>query len=231
MYGYIIYCTFATSIRTTTCFLQYSRNFGGASNNDSVNVFNNINHFKITIMKDFLVEGTKVDFNFHFPTSIEEIDADYLKAVTSNVHVAEHHSLIGIVYHEKLFDIIVSRKRNQKGLTAGVVPIFIKAGKTDTDFIQNAECKDKLIIPSSSLSLAYHVAAPKNVLSLDYFIRAIDSDNSLAKRYDNNYGNEQCYFVEFKIIPNNEIKGLYKEAEAVDTSKYINTSMKAGGDC
>ena len=76
MYGYIIYCTFATSIRTTTCFLQYFRNFGSASNNDSVNVFNNINHFKITIMKEFLVQGTNVDFNFHFPTSLEEIDAE-----------------------------------------------------------------------------------------------------------------------------------------------------------
>ena len=38
---------------------------------------------------------------------------------------------------KRLFDIIVSRKRNQKGLTAGVVPIFIKAGKTDSEFIKN----------------------------------------------------------------------------------------------
>ena len=231
MYGYIIYCTFATSISTTTCFLQYSRNFGAASNNDSVNVFNNINHFKITIMKNFEVIGTTVKFNFHFPTSLDEIDADYLKTVTDNVLVPDHHCLVGIVYHEKLFDIIVSRKRNQKGLTAGVVPIFIKAGKTDSEFIQSAECRDKLIIPSTSLSLGHHVAAPKNVLSLDYFIRAIDSDNNLAKRYDNNYGNEQCFFVEFKIIPNVEIKGIYKEAENVDTKKYVETSMISGGDC
>jgi len=182
-------------------------------------------------MKDFLVNGTKVNFNFHFPTSLEEIDADYLFNVTKNVVVAEHHTLIGIVYHEKLFDIIVSRKRNQKGLTAGVVPIFIRAGKTDSDFIKSGDCKDKLIIPSSSLSLAYHVAAPQNVLSLDYFIRAIDGDNDLARRYDNNYGNEQCFFVEFKIIPNNEIKAIYKEAEVVDSTKYVETSMRSEGDC
>lgn len=231
MYRYIIYSTFATDISTTTYFLQYNLNFSGGSNIDSINVFNNINQFKITIMKDFLVQGTKVYFKFHFPTSLEEISVDYLKAVTENVKVADHHSLIGIVYHEKLFDIIVSRKRNQKGLTAGVVPIFIKAGKTDSEFINSAECRDKLVIPSSSLSIAHHVAAPKNVLSLDYFIRAIDSDNSLAKRYDNNYGNEQCFFVEFKIIPNNEIKGVYKEAQNVDSTQYVETSMRSGGDC
>ena len=182
-------------------------------------------------MKDFLVQGTKVNFNFHFPTNLEEIDVDYLKAVTENVQVAEHHTLVGIVYHEKLFDIIVSRKRNAKGLTAGVVPIFIKAGKTDSEFIQSAECRDKLIIPSTSLSLGYHVACPQNVLSLDYFVRAIDGDNNLAKRYDNNYGNEQCFFVEFKIIPNNEIKGVYKEAQKVDSIQYVETSLQEGGDC
>lgn len=231
MYGYIIYCTFATSISTTTCFLQYFRNDSVASNNDSVNVFNNINHVKITIMKNFEVIGTRVKFNFHFPTSLEELDADYLFDVTRHVQIPDHHTLIGIVYHEKLFDIIVSRKRNQKGLTAGVVPIFIRAGKTDSDFIKSANCKDKLIIPSSSLSLGHHVVASKNVLSLDYFIRAIDSDNSLAKRYDNNYGNEQCYFVEFKIIPNVELKGIYKDVENVDTTKYVETSMISGGDC
>lgn len=182
-------------------------------------------------MKEFIVEGNRVNFNFHFPTSLEEISVDYLKAVTENVNIADHHTLVGIVYHEKLFDIIVSRKRNQKGLTAGVVPIFIRAGKTDSEFIQSAECRDKLIIPSTSLSLGYHVAAPKNVLSLDYFIRAIDGDNSLAKRYDNNYGNEQCFFVEFKIIPNVEIKGVYKEAKDVDTTQYVETQLKGGGDC
>ena len=231
MYGYIIYCTFATSISTTLYFLQYFRNTSGARNNDSVNVFSNINHFKITIMKDFLVQGKRVDFNFHFPTSLDEIDADYLFDVTRNVEIAEHHSLVAIVYHEKLFNIIVSRKRKDKNLTAGVVPIFIRAGKNDSDFIKTADCKDKLIIPSTSLSLAHHVAAPKNVLSLDYFIRAIDSDANLARRYDNNYGNEECFFVEFKIIPNNEIKGIYKAAPDVDSKKYVETSVRSGGDC
>lgn len=231
MYRYIIYCTFATNISTTTCFSQSNVKYGGASNNDNLNVFININHFKITVMKDFLVQGKKVDFNFHFPTSLDEIDANYLFDVTKNVEIAEHHSLIAIVYHEKLFNIILSRKRKDKNLTAGVVPIFIKAGKHDSDFIKSAECKDKLIIPSTSLSLAYHVAAPKNVLSLDYFIRAIDSDTNLARRYDNNYGDEECFFVEFKIIPNNEIKGVYKAAPDVDSKQYVETSVRSGGDC
>ena len=231
MYRYIIYITFATniSISTTLNIILYKCYTG--SNNDSVDVFNNINHFKVTIMKDFEVIGKKVKFNFHFPTSFDELSAEYLKAVTENIHVADHHTLVGIVYHEQLFNIIVSAKRKEKGITSAVVPIFIKAGNTDSDFINSCECKDKLVIPSSSLSLGYHAAAPQNKLSIDYFLRAIQGDNSLAKRYDNNYGNEPCFFVEFKIIPNVEIKGFYKEASMVDSKQYVETSMIEEGDC
>ena len=231
MYGYIIYITFATNISSTIKFVIILKNLCAEGNNDSISVLNNINHFKVTIMKEFEVINKGLTINFHFPTSLDEIDAEYLQQVTNNVKVADHHTLIGIVYHERLFDVIVSRKRNAKGFTAGVVPIFVKAGSTDNDFIKSADCKDKLIIPSSSLSLSYHVAAPGNVLSLDYFIKAIDGDNSLAKRYDNNYGDEQCFFVEFKIIPNTEIKGLYKEADKVDSLKYVSFNKADAGDC
>lgn len=206
-------------------------NYSAERNNDVQDVISNINHVKVTIMKDFKVINHGLTVDFHFPTSLKEIDVDYLKAVTANVVVADNHTLVGIVYHEKLFNVIVSRKRQQKNLTAAVTPVFIRAGKTDSDFINSAECKNPLVIPSSSLSLGYHVAAPKNVLSLDYFIRAIDGDNSLAKRYDNNFGDEECFFVEFKLIPNVEIKGFYKEAEEVDSKQYVELTREAVGDC
>ena len=182
-------------------------------------------------MKQFTVVTGNADIVFHMPTSLDEISVDYLKAVTANVAIADNYTLVGIVYSEKLFDIIISRKRQQKGITTAVTPIFIRTGKTDSDFINSATCKVPLIIPSSSLNLGHHVAAPKNVLSLDYFIRAIDADNSLAKRYDNNFGNEKCLFVEFKLIPNVEIKGFYEKAEEVDSTEYVEVHLKNGGDC
>ena len=182
-------------------------------------------------MKDFKAINPNAVVNFHFPTSFDEIDAEYLKAITANIHVADHHTLIGIVYHEKIFNVITSVKRNAKSMTSAVTPIFIRSGNTDSDFIASATCKDKLIIPSTSLSLAYHAAAPRNVLSLDYFLRAISGDTEIFKRYDGNYGNEECFFVEFKIVPNCEIKGFYTKAEQIDSTKYVEIQKEVVGDC
>lgn len=206
--------------------LLYSSNLLCGSNNDVIDVFNNINHFKVTIMKDFEVVNRGVKYQFHFPTSLNEITPEYLNEVTKNVHIADDYSLVGIVYHEKLFDLIIARKQAKKSFSAAIVPIFIRAGKTDSEFIKSAKCKDKIITQSVNLNLSYHVAAPQNTLSIDYFMRAIDGDNSLAGRYNNNYGQEQCFFVEFKLIPNNEIVGFYTEATKVD-SPYVDVQLES----
>lgn len=171
-------------------------------------------------MKDFEVVTRYRKYHFHFPTSLDEITADYLNDVTSNVHIAANYSLVGIVYHEKLFDLIIARKQAKKSFSAGVVPIFIRAGETDSKFIKSATCKDKIITQSINLNLSYHVAAPQNTLSIDYFMRAIDGDPNLSRRYNNDYGKEECFFVEFKLVPNNEIVGFYTEIEPVD-SPYV----------
>lgn len=182
-------------------------------------------------MKQFqlLADGKQVNFNF--PTNLEEITPEYLEAVTAQVHIADHHCLVGVVYHESLGSVIIARKQAKKGLTGIVVPIFIKAGTTDSEFIKSMKCKDKLIIPSSQLSLGYHVAAPKNVLSLDYFIRHLDRDVSVAARYNNNYGKEECYFVEFKLVPNVNIVGFYDEMTKIpEHDKFVEVVNIEGGE-
>lgn len=160
-------------------------------------------------MKDFnLICGEK-SVTFHFPTDFKEIEKSYFTSVTNNVNIADNYSLIALVYHDTLGKIILTRKQNKKGITSGVVPVFVKAGNTDSDFINSANVKDKIIISSTQLSLAQHVIVPQNVLSLDYFIKWLDKDNTVSNRYQNNYGKEECYFVEFKLVPNCDIVGFY----------------------
>lgn len=170
-------------------------------------------------MKDFILQTPKGDVKFNFPTSVAEISEDFLNNVTRNVKIADNYSLIALAYHETLGAVILARKQSKKGLTSGVIPMFVRAGKTDSDFINSANCKDKVIISSTQLGLGYHVATPTNSISLDKFITTLDKDNTVAARYNNNYGNEECYFVEFKIVPNCDIIGLYdnkvKEVESV----------------
>lgn len=173
-------------------------------------------------MKQFELVTEEKRVTFNFPTSLSEISVDYLKSITDQIKIAPHYSLVGIVYHEPLGHIILGRKQARKNLTAAVVPIFIKAGETDSSFIQSMNCKDKIVIPSSQLSLGYHVATPKNTLSLDYFIRILDNDNTVAARYANNYGKEECFFIEFKLVPNVDIIGYYDETSNVEVKNpYI----------
>lgn len=171
-------------------------------------------------MKEFKLKTGEREIVFNFPTSLDEITVKYLKDVTDHIHVADNYSLVGIVYHESIGAVVLARKQSKKSMTSGVVPVFIKAGNCDNDFIKSAKCKDKVIIASSQLSLGYHVVAPQNTISLDYFIRNLDKDNTIAMRYGNNYGKEECYFVEFKIIPNCDIVGLYSQTQCNVDNPY-----------
>lgn len=179
-------------------------------------------------MKEFqLINGSK-EINFNFPTSLKEISSEYLLGITKNVHVGENYSLVALAYHERLSAVIIARKQSKKNITGGVIPIFVKAGETINKFIHSAKCGDKLIIASSQLSLSHHVAVPKNPLSLDYFINILDHDVNIAKRYDNAYGGDECFFVDFKIVPNCDIVGFYdNEENKFDTSSYLNISEGA----
>lgn len=175
-------------------------------------------------MKDFTVESNGREMTFHFPTSLDEITEGYLEKVTEHIQVADNYCLVAIVYHETLGSVIIARKQSKKGLTGAVVPMFVKAGYTENEFVNSMSCKDKLIIASTQLNLAHHVACPINTLSLDYFIRAIDGDNELFRRYNNNFGTEQCFFVEFKMVPVCDIVGYYEQGIVTMTNPYITTN-------
>ncbi len=181
-------------------------------------------------MKQFsLINGYK-EITFNFPTKLSEIKEDYLTEITKNVKVADNYTLVGIVYHESLGSIIIARKRASKSVTAGIVPIFIKAGNTENSFIKSCNIKDKIIISGSQLSLGHHVACPANVLSLDYFIKYLDKDNEVAKRYNNTYGKEECFFIEFKLVPNCDIVGFYDSKSEINVSDYNYVEVKNNND-
>lgn len=172
-------------------------------------------------MKDFTVKSNGREMLFHFPTNLDEITKDYLESVTEHIQVADNYCLVAIVYHETLGSVIIARKQSKKGLTGAVVPIFVKAGYTENEFVNSMSCKDKLIIASTQLNLAHHVSCPINTLSLDYFIRAIDGDNELFKRYNNTFGKEPCFFVEFKMVPICDIVGYYEQGLTTMVNPYL----------
>lgn len=173
-------------------------------------------------MKDFMVVNGDADYVFHFPTSISELDAEYLAKITSHVHVAQYHVLVGLVYKESLSNLILTYKQKKAKINVSVTPVFIKAGK-DVDL--DADVAEILVIPASSIQLGYAINIPANELSVDKFTKLLDGDSEAYKRV---LGNDSpVCFVDFKIIPVNEIKGVVKKTiEKVD-KKYIDVHLKA----
>lgn len=175
-------------------------------------------------MKEYVVKTKQGNIKFNFPTSIEEISDEYLKSITNHIKIADHYTLVGLVYHERLANVILTIRNNKKKATIGVNPIFIKAGNTDCELIKNAKIKQKVLITSSQLALGVKVATP-NKLNLDYFGTCIT--NSIEKDlYETEVKNEnqsQVMFLDFKLVPNCDILAVYEnDPKTIDNDLVSN---------
>ncbi len=160
-------------------------------------------------MKKFTVTNGDEIVAFDYPTNVNEIDMDWLKEQASKIGVAGNRCLIALVHIEKIATIVMTFKQKRKDVSTSVIPIFIKAGETDSEFIKNLHTKDKLIIPTSSLVNAIHVKVPGNRLSLGALTSVLEGDPGAFARA--NADNFTACFVEFKLIQNFEIAGSYTD--------------------
>lgn len=152
--------------------------------------------------------GKNGSYILNLPTSLNEITSDYLIDVTSSINVAPNYSLIGICYREAFSSVLFANNTKKKNLTTAVVPIFVKCGKCDNDFINNILIGDKLIISSSQIALGQHVNAPYNTLTINHIINCTLGDTNIYK--ESLKYNDPCYFLEFKLVPNVDIVGVHK---------------------
>lgn len=170
-------------------------------------------------MKQFIVNTKNERVIFNFPNSIKELSEDYLKTITSNIHVADNYSLIALCYTEKLSKIILASRASRKDSKIKVTPIFVKAGNTDIEFIKNAKMKQRVVSMPSQISLGTHVIVPNHKLTLDTFSIAIQNtiDEDIYKKECGNEDQRECIFIEFKLIPNSDIMGLIDyEVDKID---------------
>ena len=173
-------------------------------------------------MLKFEVNGNHGVILMNLPTKLSEITPEYLNEVTSNVVVADNYSLIGILYRESLASVILANNRKQKNITTAIVPIFIKAGATDTEYVKNMSCGDKIVIAPSDIAMGHHVSCPKNMLTINNILEYCDGDK---EAYQRAIGVSQpCYYLEFKIVPNCNIHGNYKE----ESGSYKNPFIEFG---
>lgn len=176
-------------------------------------------------MKEFIVKTKMAEVKFNFPTNLNELSKDYLKEITDNVVIAPNYSLIGIVYHEALSNIILTCKNRKKNASIGIIPIFIKSGKGEQSIVDNAKVGQKLLIDGSRIEFAHKCAVPGNKLTINYLAEVLDNsvDTDLYQKELTTNSRSEVLFIEFKIIPNCDIIALYEEGNYVECP-YVEVS-------
>lgn len=173
-------------------------------------------------MKTFNVSTKDGNYEVNLPTKLNEITNEYLSYVTKDVSVAPEYSLVGLVYVDKLTMVLNSNKA-KNGITTRVIPIFVKAGTTDSKFVSTCLCGSKLLVPGSDLSMGIHVHCPDNKITINSIVSIFSEDkNAITSAWNDN---NIYYFLEFKLIPNCAIKGVIGDGLDVD-NKWNNPFVK-----
>lgn len=169
------------------------------------------------------IEGK--NYVLSLPTSLSEISVDYLTELANCVNLPKYHCLVAIVYKQKLIELI-NMAKTKKETTSSVIPVLAKIGDTNKEEETiTASIGDKLIITGTDLSRGIHVNIPGNVLSLSAVMGFISADKELLKKCMSLavYNGEEPpyhYFVEFKIVPFNDIKGNFVDY-IIPNNKFI----------
>lgn len=170
------------------------------------------------------VNGTQGAFTLNLPTTISDITEEYITNVTSHIEIDANYTAIGIVFREKLSTLILASRKNKKNSDIAAIPIFVKAGKTDSELINKLDVGEKLIIAPSDIMLGYHLSTPTNLLTINNILNIIEGDTEI---YNEVIGiQEYCYFIEFKLVPNCNIHGAYKD----NCSNYVNPFVIRTGE-
>lgn len=179
-------------------------------------------------MLNFAVNGSKGRYDVTLPTKFEEVTNEFLVDCANTITIAPNYSLIALMYKQPLAMVLNAIKKRD-GMTTAVVPVFVKAGKTDSEFVNSLKVGDKLVVMGSSLSIAVHVNVGINELNIEKFLGIVDGDNKF--RADVFKYKEPCVFVDFKLIPNCELKAIHNTENLRKTYyiKHVNEAIPTTG--
>lgn len=179
-------------------------------------------------MLKFTSNGKNGSFQLNLPSQLGEITPEYLTDVTKDIKVSDNYSLIGICYREKLSTIIFDSTSKKKNTHINIIPIFIKSGKTDNDFIKSINIGEKLIIAGSDIALGHQVVAPRNTITINNILRCTMGDPTVYKAALE--VKSDCYFLEFKLIPNCNIHGCYSPSTDPHMEQHFVEQIEFDGE-
>lgn len=174
-------------------------------------------------MKTFNVNGKLGEFEINLPESLSEISNDYLKSCTDFIHPAPNYAVVAIVYKDSLSLVLTSAKKKQP-TNVSIIPVFVKAGETESQFINNLKMGDKVVVSGSDLSIGHHINSPYNKITPNNIINIVDGDKEIYSKAI--AMTTPVCFVEFKLVP---VSAIHANLDKTANS-FINPFVKKATD-
>jgi len=177
------------------------------------------------------IKSDKAPYGVQLPTSISEVTAEALTAITDGIKLPKYHCIVALCFKTKLstFAIAVSNKRSSE---INVVPVLAKIADEDSKNL-NAVVGDSLIVDRSALERGSHINCA-TVASSNAFRNYLNNDNAMVSAIVTNKGSEYgidsnspIIVMEFKIIPVSEIRA----AVSIKLTNKDPYKVIEGGSC
>lgn len=149
-------------------------------------------------MKTFKVNGKNGSYVINLPQSLEELGTEYLSKCTDFINPAPNYAVVAIVYKD-LLSLVLTAAKKKTPVNTAVIPVFIKAGESDSEFIKSINLGDRVVVSASDLSIGHHISSPYNKITPSYISLICDGDKDIYR--DSMTMQEPVCFVEFKLVP------------------------------
>lgn len=149
-------------------------------------------------MKTFKVNGKAGSYVINLPQSLEEIGTEYLSNCTNFINPASNYAVVAIVYKD-LLSLVLTAAKKKTPVNAAVIPVFVKAGDSDSEFIKSINLGDRVVVAASDLSIGHHIASPYNKITPSTISVICDGDKDIYR--ESMAMKEPVCFVEFKLVP------------------------------
>ena len=173
-------------------------------------------------MKTFKVNGKAGSYVINLPQSLKEIGTEYLSDCTKFINPAPNYAVVAVVYKDSL-SLVLTAAKKKTPVNAAVIPVFVKAGDSDSEFIKSIKLGDRIVVSASDLSIGHHISSPYNKITPSIIASICDGDKDIYREAMTMQ--ELVCFVEFKLVPISAI-----HAKLDDTPKgYVNPFISTAG--
>lgn len=179
-------------------------------------------------MKNFKVNGALGEFELNLPESLEEIPVDYFKDCTDFVHPAPNYALVAVVYKDSL-NLILTASKKKEGTNVAIIPVFIKAGTTDSEFINSLSIGDKIVISGSDLSIGNHINSPYNKITPNNIVNVCQNAGREFYQHTLELQTPIC-LVEFKLVPITAIRSKLDKTKNSFINPFIHKAFTNSGE-